>query len=174
MIKPGYPGFSLSKIYHVLFDFFFDDPMNSSNLSKTRQLKQFYQDYIQAFATASIPAVTKCYQLPCVLSTPDKVILLNNVDAFEQEFSAIFSLLAEHKITAFKASNGSYQEVNDTLTIVKLDWRFYDDANNLFSEFSAIYHLSYVQEVFRIINVISHDSCQIADLTHALSLSANE
>ncbi|REL29892.1 hypothetical protein [Thalassotalea euphylliae] len=140
------------------------------NANKALQLATFYQNYIHAFSTAIITAVAKCYQLPCVLSTPDKVLVLDGEQSFNQEFSGIFAMLAEHNITGFKASNASYQHINEAISLVKIDWRFYDQANNLFSEFSAIYHLSYQQEAYRIINVISHDMCQLADLAHELTL----
>lgn len=147
-------------------------PENNELSGKAQQLTRFYQDYIQAFAIANVSAVADCYQLPCVLSTPEKLLLLDSEESFREEFNGIFAMLSEHNITGFKASNASYQHINNALTLVKIDWRFYDQDNQLFSEFTAIYHLSYRQEIYRIVNVISHDMCQIADLSHELTLTS--
>ena len=139
-----------------------------------QQLIKLYLDYIQAFSRYDIEATTKCYQLPCVMSTPEKVIVLSDTQAFIKEFDAIFTMLRDNNIDGFKASNASYQQIDGNTFIVKIDWQFFENANNLFTEFSAIYHLSYQQEVFKIINVISHDMCQVAELEHPLNFSAQE
>lgn len=140
---------------------------------KEQQLKRLYHDYLKAFAQADLTLVQSCYQLPCVLSTPEKVVLLNSSNEFDKEFNAIFAMLKDNKISAFKANNACYQLVDEHLALVAIDWQFFDDANNLFTEFSAIYHLSYQQNHFKIVNVISHDTRNLS-LTHPLNLSNEE
>jgi len=141
---------------------------------KENELIKLYQSYIQAFARYDIKWVRECYQLPCVLSTPEKVLLLSDEVNFCKEFDAIFTMLKSHNISGFKANNASFQHIDDSLTLVKIDWQFFDGANNLFTEFSAIYHLSYQSQTYKIVNVISHDMCHVGPLEQSLKISIEE
>lgn len=141
---------------------------------KEQQLKLHFLNYIQAFAQQSIEQVSQCYQLPCVLSTPEKVVVLANEQSLSKEFNGIFSMLKENAIAAFKANNASYENIDENLVLVKIDWQFFDNANNLFTEFSAIYHLSYQENQFKIVNVISHDMCDLSSLANPLTLNEEQ
>ncbi len=115
-------------------------------------------------------AVRSCYLLPCTLSTPDKVVLLNDEMSFKNEFLQIFSLLKSENISAFKVSNASFDEIAENLVVAAIDWQFLDQANNLFTEFTAIYHLTKVAKNFKIINIISQDISQSIELSQSLSI----
>jgi len=135
------------------------------------QLSNLYKNYIQAFSALNMEAVSHCYQLPCILSTPDKVVLLNNHDEFVTEFNNIFELVRSENIVAFKTSNASFDIINEGLLVVAIDWRFFDDANNLFTEFTAIYHLTSIDENYKIVNVISQDVSQSIALKYPLTIT---
>ncbi|WP_286261649.1 hypothetical protein [Thalassotalea atypica] len=135
---------------------------------KEKQLKQLYQLYIQAFAKQDIQAVKQCYLMPCTLNTPDRVVLLNNDEVFDKEFNDIFSLLNSENISGFKTSNASFDIISEHVVVVAIDWQFINDANNLFTEFTAIYHLTKTIDGFKIINVVSQDISQSINLSHPL------
>ncbi|MCH2058398.1 MAG: hypothetical protein MK214_17675 [Thalassotalea sp.] len=141
---------------------------------KEQELSLLYQRYIQAFAQYDIAATRQCYQLPCILSTPEKVLVIKSEEDFECEFTQIFSMLRSNNISGFKASNASFEQVDDNIYLAHLDWQFFDDANNLFTEFAAIYHLSYQNQAYRIISVISHDIGQSPSFTHSMSIFQEE
>lgn len=135
------------------------------------QLKAFYQTYIRAFAQLDISLVKQCYQLPATLTTPERVVLLADDAIFEQEFAAIFATLASNNISGFKTSNASYSLISNELVLANIDWQFIDKANNLFAEFSAIYHLTFSAGSFKIINVNSVDTRQSLSLINPLVIS---
>lgn len=136
-----------------------------------KHLSLFFKHYIKAFASLSISDARDCYQLPCTLSTPEKIILLANEQTFEREFEQIFTMLKAESISGFKASNASFEKINDETFIVAIDWQFLTGANNLFTEFKAIYHLTFQQQQFRIFNVISQDIAQNFTLTQPFTLA---
>ena len=136
-----------------------------------KSLSGFYLQYIEAFAKLSIEQVQMCYQLPSTLSTPEKVVLLANENVFAQEFTKIFDMIAQEKVTGFKTSNASFDIISDNLLLVAMDWRFYTQANNLFTEFTAIYHLTIIDGNYKIINVMSQDTSQAITLTNAFTIT---
>ena len=133
-------------------------------------LATLYQRYIQAFAQLDIEAVKQCYLMPCTLSTPDKVVLLDSDDKFNQEFTQIFKLISAENITAFKTSNASYDVITPSVIVAAIDWQFLTNANNVFTEFTAIYHLTKQGDDIKIINVISQDVSQSITLRHPLNI----
>lgn len=134
------------------------------------KLSTLFAGYIRAFSTMDMQAVRLCYVLPCTLNTPDKLVLLSNEENFTQEFQQIFSLIRNENISAFKVSNASFDEIAENLVVAAIDWQFLDQANNLFTEFTAIYHLTKVAENFKIINVISQDISQSIELSQSLNI----
>ena len=138
------------------------------------ELNKLFSQYISAFSATDIEKVRSCYQLPCILSTPEKVLVINSEEDFEREFTQIFFMLRSNNISGFKASNASFEQVDDNIYLAHLDWQFFDDANNLFTEFAAIYHLSYQNQAYRIISVISHDIGQSPSFTHSMSIFQEE
>lgn len=134
-------------------------------------LAQLYRHYIESFSRLDISAVKQCYVLPCTLSTPDKVVLLDNEETFEKEFSDIFNVLKQEDINGFKTSNASFSQINENLVVVSIDWQFLQGANNLFTEFTAIYHLTKLNDEFKIANVISQDISQAISLEYSLTIN---
>jgi hypothetical protein len=132
------------------------------------ELSTLFANYIHAFSMMNMQAVRDCYLLPCTLNTPDKVVLLNGEQCFQDEFKQIFDLLASENIVAFKVSNATFDEVTENTTVAAVDWQFLDNANNLFTEFTAIYHLTKSNTNFKIINVVSQDISQSITLSQPL------
>jgi len=145
--------------------------MDTENTLISSIITQLYRQYIESFSRLDINAVKQCYVLPCTLSTPDKVVLLDNESTFEQEFSDIFNMLKQENITGFKTSNASFSQINDNLVVVNVDWQFLQQANNLFTEFTAIYHLTKCNDEFKIATVISQDINQAISLEHSLTIN---
>ncbi len=133
-------------------------------------LASLYQRYIQAFAQLDIDAVKQCYLMPCTLNTPDKVVLLDSDDKFNQEFAQIFAVIQAENIVGFKTSNASYDVVSPSVIVAAIDWQFLTSANTLFTEFTAIYHLTKQGDDIKIINVISQDVSQSITLRHPLNI----
>ena len=134
------------------------------------ELASLFSDYINAFAQCSMAGVKSCYQLPCVMSTPEKLLLINNESSFEQEFDQIFSMVRNSNLTAFKVNAASFEEINQDTALVAIDWEFIDNANNVFTQFTAIYHLTNSPSGFKIFNVISHDVPQGNSLSNPLKI----
>ena len=93
-------------------------------------------------------------------------MLLANEQVFANEFGNIFEMISAQQITGFKTSNASFDMMTEGLILVSIDWRFYTQANNLFTEFTAIYHLTIIDGNYKIINVMSQDTSQALSLTH--------
>ncbi|MFD2166421.1 hypothetical protein ACFSJY_09080 [Thalassotalea euphylliae] len=138
------------------------------------ELAVLFSQYIKAFAQCSMAGVKSCYQIPCVMSTPEKLLLLNNEKSFEQEFEQIFSMVRSAKLTAFKVSAASFEEINENTALVAIDWEFIDSTNNVFAQFTAIYHLTNSPSGFKIFNVISHDVPQGNSLNNPLKITMEQ
>ena len=131
----------------------------------------FFNQYSHAFASYDIAAIKHCYQLPCTLSTPEQVLLLADEQSVDKAFNDIFRQLSANKVVAFKILNSSYQQITTELYLVNIDWQFLskpDKTEQLFTEFTAIYHLIKKEHKFTIVNVISQDISQGLKLNHEL------
>ena len=135
------------------------------------QLEILFRDYIAAFAQLDIDKVSQCYLMPCMLSTPDKVVLLNSNETFVKEFSQIFNLLKQEEISTFVARAASYDQISESTAVVCIEWQFMTEPNNLFTEFTAIYHLTKSGDKFKIISVVSQDISQSISLSQPLHLN---
>lgn len=137
-------------------------------IEKSLLVKAFIQHYIDALAVYDVVLIRDYYHLPCTLSTPDNVVLLLDDVLFEQEFNKIFNQLKEAKIASFKVLNTSYQLVSEHLLLLNIDWQFIQSDGNLFTEFSAIYHIVIIEKKLKIVSVISQDINQGLSLTEVL------
>ncbi|WP_448214042.1 hypothetical protein [Colwellia sp. MEBiC06753] len=142
--------------------------------TEQQQLVNFFLRYIEGFSYYDLSILSNCYQLPCVLSTPEKTIVLSSKAEFDNEFSVIFDMLKTNNTQGFKAANTTYQWLNKHLVCVSIDWKFVGENNQVFAEFSALYHLSFIQEQFKIFNVVSHDTALGTPFEHRLNLQIKE
>lgn len=138
---------------------------------KFSAIELLFKQYITAFEQQDIAATQQCYQLPCTLHTPDKAMLIANADEFTKEFTAIFTQLSHADIKSFKALSASATKVNHALVIVCVDWQFITSVGDVFTDFSAFYHLSLIENQWRIINVVSQELSQSIALDTELNLS---
>lgn len=128
------------------------------------ELEQLFQRYLKAFDQQNIAATQQCYQLPCTLHTPDKVLLIEDDSAFEREFLDIFTVLSQAKITRFIALNASFSELSDNLILACVDWQFIGPNDEVFTDFSAFYHLAFNAGQWQIFNVVSQELNQSVEL----------
>ena len=137
-------------------------------LNKT--LGKFFRDYSAALANYSIDDLAKFYHTPCLLSSPDNLVLLNTAQAFKQNFSATLASLSAANVCAFKALDTCYQIINPSLILVNIIWQFFDHKQFLFTEFSATYQLVNQNDKWQIVQVISQDIEQALALENPFTL----
>ena len=123
-------------------------------------IEKLFQRYLEAFHQQSMADTRKCYQLPCTLHTPDKVVLIENDKVFEQEFLDIFTVLSHAKITRFVALKASFSVLSENLMLACIDWQFIDSDDTVFTDFSAFYHLALNDGQWQIFNVVSQELSQ--------------
>jgi hypothetical protein len=104
-------------------------------------IEQFFNSYIRAFENFDLQGVRQCYVLPCLLTTPDKVLSIESEQAFEQEFSTIFSSLKQAGFAQIGWRKASYYQHSNTLISVAVPWHFYDKNQQEFAAFTGIYQL---------------------------------
>jgi len=124
---------------------------------QTKKIVSLFNGYLAAFKHYDLEKVVECYHLPCTLHTPDKVVLLKNDKACEQEFNNIFTQLQQAKTSEIIAKKASYSLVAENLLFASIDWEFLDEQGEIFADFCAIYHLVLINDKLKIINVVSHD-----------------
>lgn len=133
-------------------------------------IEKLFQRYLEAFHQQNMADTRKCYQLPCTLHTPDKVVLIENDKVFEQEFLDIFTVLSHAKITRFVALKASFSVLSDNLMLVCIDWQFIDSDDTVFTDFSAFYHLALNDGQWQIFNVVSQELSQSIILDNAFEI----
>lgn len=136
-----------------------------------KTIKQLFQRYLVAFHQQNMVDTQLCYQLPCTLHTPDKVVLIASDRVFEEEFSAIFSVLRDAKIKRFVALKASFSKLNENLVLACVDWQFIASKDEVFTDFSAFYHLTLSEGQWRIFNVVSQELSQSIDLDIPFDIS---
>jgi hypothetical protein len=137
----------------------------------TKNINKFFTRYLDAFKRYDHTGVADCYQLPCTLHTPDKVVLLKETTDCQQEFDDIFKQLKQANVSNIIAKKASYSVVNQTLLIACVSWEFVDDKGVIFADFCAIYHLVVVNSELKIINVVSHDLSNTLELDYSFELT---
>ena len=130
----------------------------------TQAIEELFQHYIVAFQQQEMSAVKQCYQLPCTLHTPDKAVLITNDKTFTEEFLDIFTVLSHAKISHFLPLKSSFSQLKDDVILACVDWQFIGPNEEVFTDFSAFYHLVLTTGQWRIFNVVSQELSQSIDL----------
>ena len=133
----------------------------------TSALENLFQRYLTAFKCYDLSTLTQCYQLPCTLHTPDKVAYLASESDFEQEILQIFAVLQQAKISDINITKATYSESVNGAVDVCIDWLFYDEHGEVFADFCAFYHITNIEQEFKIMSVVSHE------LTNSVELAEN-
>ncbi|MDO7084588.1 hypothetical protein WNY51_02060 [Pseudocolwellia sp. AS88] len=124
------------------------------------ELNELFTRYVNAFKQYDMAAALSCYHLPCTLHTPEKIAYLENEEKFKQEFIDIFTILKHAKISKIVADKASYQYCQKHSLDVCINWLFYDENDELFTDFSAFYHIANDESsegIGKIISVVSHE-----------------
>ena len=122
----------------------------------TTDIQTLFNKFQEGFKTFNLAKVADCYHLPCTLNTPDKMTLLITKQELSSEINSIFEQLKNEKFVSVTLHNASYMKLIDELIFVNIDWTFIDSTGQVFSEFSAFYHLITVDKKLKIINAVSH------------------
>lgn len=134
-------------------------------------IESLFEQYVMAFEQQNIAKTLSCYQLPCTLHTPDKAVLIRDVEGFEREFSGIFEVLSQAGIKTFSSLNASYSEINSDLILACIDWQFFTQDDQLFTDFSAFYHIALIAGQWKIVNVVSQELSQSVALSIPFNIS---
>lgn len=141
---------------------------------QTKKLQTFFSFYLKGFLQYDLQAVRNCYQWPCTLNTPDKCVYVANSSELEDELSDIFAQLKQAGTKSIQALKASYSALDDNLLLVCVDWQFIDSNNQVFTDFSAIYHLLVTEQQLKIVNVISHELSNSITLTNPFSIAPTQ
>jgi hypothetical protein len=150
------------------------------NTNIEQQLSELFNRYIDGFHAYNMQTVLSCYHLPCTLHTPEKIAYLANENDFEQEFIDIFTVLKHANITKIVATKASYRQCQRHSIDVCIDWLFYTDNNEVFTDFTAFYHIvtndvtngeNNTQNIGKIVSVVSHELQNSVTLENALILN---
>ena len=136
-----------------------------------RTIENLFHHYLVAFEQQRLASIAQCYQLPCTLYTPDKAVIITSDDAFKHEFVDIFTVLKTANIKQFIALNASYTYVSDTLALACVDWQFIGSNDEVFTDFTAFYHLALTDGSWRIFNVASQELSQSVALDTPFEIS---
>ena len=136
-----------------------------------QDIEQLFTQYINAFQARNIASTKACYQLPCTLHTPDKIVLIENDIDFEREFLDIFTVLNHAEITRFIPLKASFSELNEKIILACVDWQFLDANEQVFTDFTACYHIALSGEDWKIFNVVSQELSQSLLLSTSFNIS---
>ncbi|MCJ8320983.1 MAG: hypothetical protein MJK12_15195 [Colwellia sp.] len=137
----------------------------------TTNIQTLFNCFQNGFYHFDLAKVVDCYHLPCTLNTPDKMSLINTKTELELEINNIFEQLANECFVRFELSNTSFTQLTDDLLFASINWRFIDKTNQVFSEFSAFYHLSIKDKELKIINATSHQISNSKNLSNPFALT---
>ena len=139
-----------------------------------QQLVELFTRYINGFHAYNMKTVLSCYSLPCTLHTPDKIAYLADEQSFEQEFIDIFTVLKHANISKIVATKASYQRCQSYSIDVCIDWLFYDNNNEVFTDFTAYYHITNngnnQNGIGKIVSVVSHELQNTIELSNTFQL----
>ena len=142
---------------------------------KTKQIETLFEHYLVALSHYDLDAVVACYHIPCTLHTPDKMVLVKNIDDCRQALNEIFIQLKQANTAKIVARNASYMSINDNLLLACVDWDFIDDQGQVFADFCAYYHISILdgpEQKLSIVNVVSHELSNSLPLANVFSISS--
>ena len=145
-----------------------------------QKVETLFSQYLAAFKAYNLNESCACYHLPCTLNTPDKVVLVENVEQCRQELNDIFTQLKQEKTSEIIAQKASFMQINENLLLVCIDWDFLDSNKQIFADFSAFYHITIISDnnagvinqTLKIVNVVSHELANSISLTHSFSVIA--
>lgn len=137
----------------------------------TADIQQSLNRFQKGFHHFDLAMVVDCYHLPCTLNTPEKMSIINTKAELENEINGIFEQLRHECFARFELSNTSYMQLTEDLSFATINWTFIDKTNQVFSEFSAFYHLSVKDKKLKIINATSHQICNEKNLSIPFVLS---
>jgi len=141
----------------------------------TKDIQSLFNNFQLGFKVFDLNLVTACYNLPCTLNTPDKISVIKTKLALEDEVNDIFSQLKNEGFDRLELKNSSCMQLTDEIILVNIDWKFYDNTNQVFSEFSAFYHLVCANDKkVKIINATSHQISNSQRLQTSFSLKDNQ
>lgn len=136
-------------------------------------IESLFHQYIAAFKQQNIAKILACYQLPCTLHTPDKAVLIRDEGDFEREFTDIFAVLSHANIKTFNSAKASFSEIHSDLILACIDWQFFTQDGELFTDFSAFYHIALIKKQWKIVNVVSQELSQSVQLSTPIDISNN-
>ncbi|MGB1261597.1 MAG: hypothetical protein ACPG52_01700 [Cognaticolwellia sp.] len=134
-------------------------------------IEQLFQRNLKAFQQQNMADIRACYQLPCMLHTPDKVVLIDSDTVFEREFLEIFTVLSHAKVKRFNVLKASFSELSEKLILVCVDWQLIGTNEEVFTDFSAFYHLVLDTDGWKIFNVVSQELSQSVSLSVPFNIS---
>jgi hypothetical protein len=135
------------------------------------QLEALFNNYIDAFESYSLDAARRCYALPCVLTTPDKMLVLTTEQGFSDEFNEIFSSLKQAGFKQVGWRSPSFHDYGNGLISVAIPWHFYNNQSQEFASFIGLYQVSNINNQLRIVSVTSHE--QEVKFEQTLTLKTN-
>ena len=138
----------------------------------TTQIHSLFTLFKTAIQTTNVEQLQACYHIPCTLNTPDSFTLINNDVELIAALNAIVEQLQQEQFSQVAVENMSYSKLGNNLYLVSMDWTFTDIANQVFSEFSAFYHLILVDKQLKIINATSHQITNSQQLAKPIALKA--
>lgn len=139
------------------------------------ELEALFNHYLKSFKDYDLQGVCQCYALPCTLNTPDRILLLEDKEACENEFNDIFEQLRQEHTQRIVVKQSSFMSLSEHLLLVSIDWDFVNQENEVFADFCAFYHVAVSIKnnecSLKIVNVASHNSDNSLLLTSALSIT---
>jgi len=136
----------------------------------TEKLAHLFTNYLQYFKEYNLAGVASCYHLPCTLNTPDKISFVANEKDFQKEFNSIFTQLKAANTSNVVANKASYQPISEQIILVNIDWDFFDANQEVFADFSAIYHVLVIADECKIFNVTSHELSNSLALEYSFTI----
>ena len=136
----------------------------------SQTLELLFSQYRNAFATGDVATLANNYQLPCTLSTPDNIMVVDCQQQLESVLASILQQLAQADVCDIKVLQASCTSVTDNIVLACIDWAFIDSARQVFADFSAFYHLVKLDHQYKIISVSSQELSQSASLAEPLHI----
>jgi hypothetical protein len=125
-------------------------------------LENLFTHYLKSFRDYNLQGVCHCYAIPCTLNTPERILLIEDFNACEKEFSAIFEQLKQEKTKDIVVQQSSFMVLSKSLLLVSIDWDFINQSEDVFASFCAFYHIALEMKdkniQLKIVNVASHQS----------------
>lgn len=134
-------------------------------------IEQFFTRLTRAFISSDLNAMRLLHTEKASFSSPDTILLANSDQEFNDVFSQGAALIQQENISGITVSNGQWQQLSDNIVIASLDWRLFDQANNLFTEFRAIYHLTNTNGQFKICSTQSVEMHANLSMAHRFTIS---